>query len=65
MVQRRYSADYIIAMEGKVLDIIDWNLMVFPVYDYVKIFISQGCLFENEDILRNAKDHQHRDKPTC
>jgi len=65
MVQRRYSADYIIAMEGKVLDIIDWNLMVFPVYDYVKIFISQGCLFENEEILRNAKDHQHRDKPTC
>ena len=52
-------------MEGKVLDIIDWNLMVFPVYDYVKIFISQGCLFENEEILRNAKDHQHRDKPTC
>jgi len=40
MVQKRYSADYIIAMEGKVLDIIDWDLMVFPVYDYVKIFIS-------------------------
>jgi hypothetical protein len=40
MVQRRYSAEYIINMEGKVLDIIDWDLMVFPVYDYVKIFIS-------------------------
>ena len=56
MVQKRSSADYIIDMEGKVLDIIDWELMVFPVYDYVKIFISQGCLFENEEILRNAKD---------
>lgn len=56
MVNRRYSADLIIDMEGKVLEIIDWDLMVFPVYDFVKIFISQGCLFENEEILRNAKD---------
>jgi hypothetical protein len=56
MVDKRYSADFIIDMEGKVLHIIDWELMVFPVYDFVKMFISQGCLFENEEILRNAKD---------
>jgi len=51
-VNNRYNSDHIIAMEGKVLETIDWNLMVFPIYDYVKLFISQGCLFENEQILK-------------
>jgi len=54
MVNRRYNADLIITMEGRVLDTIDWQLMVFPIYDYVKLFISQGCLFENEDILKET-----------
>ena len=35
MVQRRYTKDFIIHMEGKVLDTLNWNLMVFPVFDYV------------------------------
>ena len=26
--------------------------MLFPMYDYLEIFISQGCLFENEKILK-------------
>jgi len=43
-------------MEGKFLDTIDWNLMVFPIYDYVRLFVSQGCLFEHEDILRPTND---------
>jgi len=64
MVTRRYTADLIIAMEGRVLDIIDWQLMVFPIYDYVKLFISQGCLFENEDILKEAAPHQPQDDPS-
>ena len=54
MVNRRYTGDLIITMEGRVLDTIDWQLMVFPIYDYVKLFISQGCLFENEDILKET-----------
>ena len=54
MVNRRYNGDLIITMEGRVLDTIDWQLMVFPIYDYVKLFISQGCLFENEDILKET-----------
>ena len=52
MVNKRYSSDIIINMEWKFLDIIDWKLMVFPIFDFVKMFISQGCLFENEDILK-------------
>jgi len=63
MVTRRYNADLIIAMEGRVLDTIDWQLMVFPIYDYVKLFISQGCLFENEDILKEAAPQQPQDDP--
>jgi hypothetical protein len=40
MVHKRYSRDFIIQMEGKVLDTLDWNLMVFPIYDYVRLFIA-------------------------
>ena len=58
MVQRRYTKDMIIDMEGQVLAKLDWNLMIYPVYDYVRIFISQGCLFENEDILQGGIDQQ-------
>mgnify|MGYP003695015005 CR=1 FL=1 len=43
-------------MEGQVLDTIDWNLMIYPIYDYVKLFVSQGCLFESEEILRPITD---------
>jgi len=42
--------------------------MLFPIYDYVKIFIGQGCLFENEDILKNANQATNNlaaiDKPS-
>lgn len=51
-VNGRYDPDHIIEMEGHVLDIIDWNLMVYPIYDYVKLFISQGCLFVDEDVYQ-------------
>ena len=54
MVAKRYSADQIIEMEGRVLDTIDWQLMVFPVFDYVKLLISQGCLFENEETFKEC-----------
>ena len=56
MAKRKYSADIIISMEGQVLDTIDWNLMIYPIYDYVKLFVSQGCLFESEEILRPITD---------
>ena len=39
-VSNRYTADQIIATEGVVLETIDWQLMNFPLYDYVKLFIS-------------------------
>ena len=39
-VDGRYDPDYIIEMEGVVLDTIGWNLMVYPIYDYVRLFIS-------------------------
>jgi hypothetical protein len=56
MVKKKYSADLIIHMEGVVLERIDWNLLVYTIYDYVKLFISQGCLFDNEEILKPNSD---------
>lgn len=43
--------------------------MIYPIYDYVKLFVSQGCLFEHEEILRPTTDEimddsQIREKPT-
>lgn len=56
MVRRKYNADLIIQMEGVVLETINWNLMVYSIYDYVKLFISQGCLFDNEEVLKQQGD---------
>lgn len=66
MVHRRYSRDQIVDKEASVLDTLDWELMVFPVYEYVRLFISQGCLFEHEDILSCDNDHSLKEvnKPT-
>jgi len=40
MVRRKYNAQLIIDTEGMVLETIDWNLMVYTILDYVKLFIS-------------------------
>ena len=56
MVREKYTADLIIRMEGVVLEKIDWNLMVYSLFDYVRLFVSQGCLFENEEILQANAD---------
>jgi len=40
MVKKKYNAALIICMEGVVLETIDWNLMVYSIFDYVKLFIS-------------------------
>ena len=40
MVNNRYNRDLIIYMEGKVLEVLDWNLMVFPIFEYVRQFIA-------------------------
>lgn len=66
-VSNRYTADQIIATEGVVLDTIDWQLMNFPLYDYVRLFISQGCLFEHERLLPqmgNPPPKDFKDRPT-
>jgi hypothetical protein len=52
MVQRRYTYEQILETEGHVLDTIEWQLMLFPFYEYLEVFIAQGCLFENEKILK-------------
>lgn len=65
MAGKRYPGDTIVEMEGKVLDTIEWQLMVYTIYDYVKLFISQGYLFENEDILQDQshKPSEGQDEP--
>jgi hypothetical protein len=52
MVEKRYTYDQILEAEGHVLDTIKWQLMIFPMYEYLEIFINQGCFFEKEKLLK-------------
>jgi hypothetical protein len=35
-----------------VLHTIEWQLMHFPAYEYLQVFLVQGCLFLGEKILK-------------
>ena len=39
-------------MEGEILKVIDWQLLQYPVYDFINLFLAHGCLFESDAILQ-------------
>ena len=47
-----YTFDQIIEMEGYVLKVIDWQLLQYPVFEFINLFLSHGCLFEGDMILQ-------------
>ena len=57
MVQRMHTYEQILQMEARVLKTIDWQLMLFPMYDYLDVFVNQGCLFTTDRILRSSTTH--------
>ena len=50
-VNGRYKKNEIIETEAMVLERIDWQLQNYPVFEYVKVFISMGCIFSREKLL--------------
>ena len=51
-VNNQYVFDEFIEMEAHVLRTIDWQLMQYPIHDYINLFLAHGCLFESDLILQ-------------
>lgn len=47
----QYTFDDFIDMEGHILRVIDWQLLQYPVYDFINLFLAHGCLFESDLII--------------
>lgn len=45
-----YTYDQIIDKEGEILRTLRWDLLHYPIIDYVNLFLNQGCLFESDSI---------------
>ena len=39
-------------MEGRLLQVIDWQLLQYPVFEFINLFLANGCLFESDQILQ-------------
>jgi hypothetical protein len=46
-----YTPEIIIDKEGEILKVLEWDLVRYAVIDFINIFINQGCLFSNDEIL--------------
>ena len=51
-VNNQYVFDEFIDMEGHVLSTIDWQLMQYPIHDFINLFLAHGCLFDSDLILQ-------------
>ena len=47
----QYRFDDFIEMEAHILRIIDWQLLQYPVYDFINLFLAHGCLFDSDFLL--------------
>ena len=45
-----YTYEQIIDKEGEILRTLKWELLQYPIIDYINLFLNQGCLFDS-DIL--------------
>ena len=48
----QYVFDDFIDMEGHILRVIDWQLLQYPVYDFINLFLAHGCLFDSDLIIQ-------------
>jgi hypothetical protein len=46
-----YSYDQIISMEGHLLDVIDWDLTQYPIFEFLNVLLAHGCLLETDEVL--------------
>ena len=44
-----YTYEQIVDKEGEILLVLDWDLLLYPIVDYVNLFLNQGCLFTTDE----------------
>ena len=55
----QYTFEKIISMEQHFLSVINWELLHYTPYDFLNIFLSQGCLFKTDKILQGHGDSKN------
>jgi hypothetical protein len=46
-----YSYDQIISMEGHLLDVCDWDLTQYPIFEFLNVLLAHGCLLQSDEVL--------------
>jgi len=47
--------DDFIEMEAQILRVIDWQLLQYPVFEFINLFLAHGCLFEADLVLQQQR----------
>jgi hypothetical protein len=53
--QKVFDPKEIIKWETRILQVIDWNLLLATPIDFVKVYLGLGCVFSNDKIPQEAK----------
>jgi len=49
-----YNYDKIVQMEGHFLSVISWELLQYTVFDFLNLFLAQGCFFISDKIISKS-----------
>jgi hypothetical protein len=52
-----YTQESIIDKEGEILKVLKWDLLRYTILDFVVLFMSQGCIFNVDEIIVNRSSH--------
>ena len=53
-----YNYAAIVEMESRVLNVINWELLQYTVFDFLNFFLAQGCLFTTDLVLSKTGPSQ-------
>lgn len=49
-----YSYENIIQSERHLLSVISWELLQYPVFDFLNFFLAQGCFFQSDRFISKS-----------
>ena len=55
IIQSPFLFDDFIAMEQKILEVLDWNMNFTTTYDFVLHFLAQGILFSADQVMNKDR----------
>ena len=57
-----YTYEQIVDKEGEILLVLDWDLLLYPIVDYVNLFLNQGCLFTTDEPISSNSQTKSNEK---